>query len=238
MSSQANPSGRAARVISFSGVDCSGKSTQISAAIEGMRRRGEKFFYLWLRVGYTPLFCALKNFVRRLSGEGRIPQGQSIERDRFLSSGWKRSLWLHLAFADMAFQTAVRVRLLRFLGYKVLCDRYIEESEMDLILNFGEPAAQLAAWKVVKAIAAKPDLRILLDLPFEESLRRSILKQEPFPDHEEKRRRRALLYDTLKLRADYCVIDARMNIPQISAQIDSLVFGDGSTGGTGVEVSL
>jgi thymidylate kinase len=109
---------------------------------------------------------------------------------------------------------------------------------MDLILNFGEPAAQLMAWKIVKAIAAKPDLRILFDLPIEESLKRSILKQEPFPDPEEKRRRRAVLYETLKLQADYCVIDARMSIPRTSAQIDSLVVGDGSSGGTGTEASL
>lgn len=161
-----------------------------------------------------------------------------MQRDRFMSSVWKRSLWLHLAFADMALQTAVRIRLLRFFGHKVLCDRYIEESEMDLVLNFSEHAARLAAWKIVKAIAAKPDLRILLDLPFEESVRRSIQKNEPFPDSEEKRRRRAGLYDILKLQADYCIIDAQMSITQISAQVDSLVFGDASPAGKGAEVSL
>ena len=214
-------------LISFSGVDCSGKSTQISAVIDRMRQLGERPFYIWLRVGYTPLFSALKDVMRRLLGHQRLPQGQSKQRDRFMSTGWKRSLWLHLAFADIAFQTAVRVRLLRLLGYNVLCDRYIEESEVDLRLNFDDHTAQLLAWRLVKAIAARPDIRIFLDLPFDESLRRSILKNEPFPDSEERRRRRAALYETLKVEGGYCIVDARMSINEISATIDSFLLGDG-----------
>jgi thymidylate kinase len=79
----------------------------------------------------------------------------------------------------------------------------------------------------VKAIAARPDLRIFLDLPFDESLRRSILKNEPFPDSEERRRRRAALYETLKVEGGYCIVDARMSINEISATIDSFLLGDG-----------
>lgn len=212
------------RVVSFSGVDCSGKSTQIAAVADRMRMRGQKPRYLWLRVGYTPMFCALKFAVRCLFGRGRLPQGQSERRERFMSSGWKRNLWLYVAFADMAIQTAVVIRILRYLGYKVLCDRYLEESEIDLAMNFGEFAAQLRTWKIVKAIAAKPDVKILLDLPFEESLRRSILKNEPFPDTEEKRRKRAGFYELLKLQGDYCTIDARMSVSEVSGAIDSFLF--------------
>jgi thymidylate kinase len=225
-----------ARVISFSGVDCSGKSTQISALTDELRRRGERPFYLWFRIGYTPLFLALKNAARRLLGKGRLPHGQSQQRDRFMRSGWKRSLWLHLAFADMAFQTAVRIRVLRLLGRVVLCDRYIEDSEMDLMMNFGERAAQLPAWKAVKALAAAPDVRIFLDLPFDESLRRSLLKNEPFPDAEETRLRRAGLYEAFKTHGSYSIIDARMSIAEISAVIGSLVFGEESPAAASAEV--
>lgn len=217
-----------ARIISFSGVDCSGKSTQIASVADKLRERRERPFYLWLRIGYTPTFCALKNAARRVLGHKRLPQGKSAQRASFMSSGWKRSLWLHLAFADMVFETAVHIRVLTLLGYRVLCDRYIEDSEMDLIMNFGERAAQLPAWKIVKTLAITPDVRIFLDLPFEESLQRSILKNEPFPDPEETRRRRASLYEPLKTRGYYCIIDARMSTTEISAVIESLVFGERS----------
>jgi thymidylate kinase len=235
MKPRLNRAGKVARVVAFSGVDCSGKSTQISVLIEKLRQRGEKPFYIRLRIGYTPLFCALKNALRRLLGQRIIPQGPSPQRDRSLSSGWKRGLWLHLAFADMAFETAVRIRVLRLLGHKVVCDRYIEDSEMDLIMYFGERTAQLPAWKVVKAIAVTPDVRILLDLPFEEALRRSILKNEPFPDPEETRRRRAGHYEKLKQQSDYCIVDARMSIAEISAVICSLVIGEDSPAKTSTE---
>jgi thymidylate kinase len=137
-------------------------------------------------------------------------------------------LWLHAAMADMAFETAVRIRALRFLGYTVICDRYVEESDMDLVLNFGERTAHMWAWRLVKAVAAKPDIRLLFDLPFGEALRRSILKKEPFPDPEEKRLLRAGLYENLKRESSYCVIDAQMSITEISALIDRLVAGEES----------
>lgn len=215
---------KAVRVVSFSGVDCSGKSTQIAAVADKMRMRGQKPVHLWFRVGYTPVFCALKEAARCVLGRGRLPQGLSAKREHFMSSGWKRGLWLQIAFADMALQTAVVIRILRMLGYSVLCDRYIEESEIDLVMNFGEFAAQLRAWRVVKAIAAKPEVRIFLDLPFRESLRRSVLKDEPFPDSEERRRRRAEFYELLKVRGDYCIIDASKGISEVSAEIDSFLF--------------
>jgi thymidylate kinase len=224
------------RIVSFSGVDCSGKSTQISALMDRMRVRGEKPFYLWLRVGYTPMFCALKAAARRLLGRQRLPSGLTPERQRFMSSKWKRSFWFYAAFADMAFQTAVVIRVLRLLGYRVLCDRYIEESEIDLTMNFGGYAAQLRTWKIVKAIGVRPDVRIFLDLPFEESLRRSILKNEPFPDSREKRRLRADFYESLKLQTDYCVVDARESVSEISAVIDSLLLGSGIQVGDRSEV--
>ena len=228
--------GNAVRVVTFSGVDCSGKSTQIEALMQRLQARGKKPVYLWLRVGYTPLFSAFKRFLRRLAGEKRMPRGQSSLRDQFMNSGWKKSLWLHLAFVDFAFETAVCIRLLRLLSYTVLCDRTIEDSEMDLIINHGERTAQLHAWRAVKALAARPDARIFLDLPLEESLRRSIFKDEPFPDPEETRRRRAGLYEKLKQQGNFFVIDAQMSIAEVAAAIASHVFTKRTSTGKSTEV--
>ncbi|HEY1256100.1 MAG TPA: hypothetical protein VGF01_15095 [Terracidiphilus sp.] len=219
---------KSASLVIFSGMDCSGKSTQISALMESFKQRGERPIYIWLRVGYTPLFNAMKSLLRRLAGSKRLPQGESPQRDRFMRTGWKRMLWLHVAFIDMAIETAVRIRLLKILGRKVLCDRYTEDSERDLIMNFGEDAARLPGWKMVKAIAAKPDVGIFLDLSFEESLRRSIQKNEPFADSQERRLYRAGLYEKLKQQGDYCIVDAQRSIQEVSAAIGGLVFGNGA----------
>lgn len=215
---------RNARLITVSGIDCSGKTTQISLLVDRLRERGEKPLYYWSRVGYTPLFNGLKTLLRRTIGESRLPTGDSPQRDRFLNRPATRTLWLWLAFADMILQTAFRLRMLRLLGYTIVCDRYLDDSENDLILHFGESTARLAGWRLVKAIAARPDVSILLDLPFEEALRRSTLKNEPFADSEERRRRRAALYARMRQSGRYEVIDARNSIAWIGAEIDSLVF--------------
>jgi thymidylate kinase len=208
------------RVVAISGVDCSGKSTQIAALIEAVRKRGERPYFIWFRVGHTPVINLVKDV---LLGKVRTPL--TAQRARVMSSSWKRSLWLHIAFADVALLTAVHIRMLPLLGYNVVCDRYIEDSEHDLIVNFGEYAAQFPAWKFVKAIAAKPDVHILLDLPFEEARRRSIETNEPDADPDEKRLRRAALYEKMKNQSDYAILDAKKSSDEISSAVFTLVFG-------------
>lgn len=217
---------RDANLIVFSGVDCSGKSTQVALLIDRLVERGEKPVYFWSRVGYTPLFNALKASLRKVVGKTRLPVGESPQRDRFLAGGWTQRLWLWIAFADMILQTAIRLRWLRWAGRTIVCDRYIDDSENDLIMNFGERAPQQAAWRWVKAMAAKPDVSILLELPFEEALRRSILKNEPFADSAERRLRRGDLYKVMRETGRYHVIDARKSVGEIAAVVDSLAFVD------------
>ena len=67
---------KSASLVIFSGMDCSGKSTQISALMESFKQRGERPIYIWLRVGYTPLFNAMKSLLRRLAGSKRLPAGE------------------------------------------------------------------------------------------------------------------------------------------------------------------
>lgn len=219
---------RNARLIAISGVDCSGKTTQISLLMSKLRDKGEKPTYFWSRVGYTPLFNALRTLLRRIAGEARLPKGDSPKRDRFLARPGTRRLWLWVAFADMMLQTALHLRLLLLKGHTIVCDRYLDDSESDLIINFGASVARLPGWRLVRAMAPTPDVSILLDLPFEEALRRSILKNEPFPDPEERRLRRSFLYQTMRQRNHHTVLDARKGIDEIAAEIDSLVFADES----------
>jgi thymidylate kinase len=210
-------------LVAFSGADCTGKSTQIGLLRNFIHEHRGKTRYLWLRVGYTRNICWVKDQVRRLIGRDRLPHGASSQRDRFMSSGWKRRIWLYCSFADLLFETAIRVRCLRMSGCVVICDRYLDDSEIDLRLNFGEWAARMWTWRLVRWAAARPEVHIYLDLPFEEQLRRSIDKREPFPDSEEVRRLRARFYDAMKTGAKWTVLDTQSAVNDTSTAIRSLV---------------
>lgn len=52
------------KVIIFSGLDCSGKSTQINILKNTLTKLGLKPFVFWSRGGYTPNIQSCKNIIR------------------------------------------------------------------------------------------------------------------------------------------------------------------------------
>ena len=67
-------------LISFSGVDGAGKSTQISLIANLLSNNNIPFTYLWARGGYTPGFETLKRFVRSVFPTHLPPPGISNKR--------------------------------------------------------------------------------------------------------------------------------------------------------------
>src|SRR4051812_20419538 len=67
------------RLVTFSGLDGAGKSTQIELVAASMRSSGYTVVRLWSRGGYTPIFESLKKAVRALS-RSSIPKSGSVAK--------------------------------------------------------------------------------------------------------------------------------------------------------------
>jgi len=174
-------------MIAFSGLDGAGKSTQIELLKAYYEKEGDKVKYFWSRGGYTPGMEGFKSLVRK-SNSNKIPssQGPSKERDQSFSNPLVRKVWLSLAILDLVFLYGIYVRFKSFTGVKVICDRYIFDTSIDFRLNFPqENVDKWWLWKGLVFIAMRPKKHFVLTIPVEESLRRSKLKEEPFPDSEE-----------------------------------------------------
>ena len=194
--------------VSFSGIDSSGKTTQIELLRQHVRSRGRREVYLWGRVGYTGVFSAAKWVGRRLLGSRMPAQGDVKRRERALRSGWLRRLWLTLALLDLLRFYALRVRLERLRGRVVVCDRYVWDSLVDLRLGFVEDRAERWwLWRLVERCAPKPDLALLFTVSVEESVRRSDLKREPFRETPQRLAERAEEYAKLSVAAGWQVVD-------------------------------
>ena len=173
-------------MIVFSGLDGAGKSTQIELLKDYFEGQGGKVKYFWSRGGYTPVIQAFKDLMRKSSSKKMPSQGPSKEREQSFSNPLVRKVWLSLAILDLIFFYGIYVRFKSLSGFKVICDRYIFDTSIDFRLNFPqENVDKWLLWKLMVLIAMRPKKHFVLTIPVEESLRRSKLKEEPFPDSEE-----------------------------------------------------
>jgi thymidylate kinase len=208
-------------LIVFSGLDGAGKSTQIELLLNDLRTQGKQPIYLWVRGGYTPLFNAAKAAMRRLSGGRAVPpSGRSAARTEAMRQPWKRRLWLILAILDLMLVYGIQVRWWQWRGMPVVCDRYVGDTLVDFRLNFPqEPVEQWWLWRLLAFTAPAPDAAFLLLIPVAESLRRSQLKNEPFPDTAEVLAARLAHYEALAAQGYWQVLDGRSSIADLHRHI-------------------
>ena len=209
-----------ARLVAFSGVDGSGKSTQIERLEAELAARGQAFHRVWARGGYTPGFNVLKGLMRRGAGK-RVPSaGPSEARDRALGRPWVRRVWLWLAIADLTLLYAVALRWWRVRGRTVICDRYVVDTQLDFALHFPTVNVErMLLWKILKLVAPRPEVHLVMLLPVEESLRRCAEKGEPFTDPVERFEARLEFYKLLGARPGFHAIDARESIGVIADDV-------------------
>jgi thymidylate kinase len=115
------------------------------------------------------------------------------------------------------------VRWNRLLGRIVICDRYVEDALLDLRLRFPELGTD--RWRLaglLRALAPRPDVRVLLRIPHGEMLRRMEVKAEPFPDAPEIREQRFAAYQEFVKRG-YQAVDGARSVDVVHGAILKLV---------------
>lgn len=205
-------------MISFSGIDCSGKSTQIEKIREKLIQDGKKCVIVWSRGGYTPGIESIKKIIRH----GRQYTNEELVEHSIMVNQNSKKKWILLvtSLVDLFFYYSIVLRI-KEIGKTIICDRYIWDTYIDFKMKYPEYDFEKGFWwNLTIKTMVKPRPSFVLFIPAEESMRRSTLKYEPFPEPIETRKIRIqMYYDELQnKRWDY-VIDATKPIETVYAEI-------------------
>jgi thymidylate kinase len=207
-------------LITVSGIDCAGKSTQVERLRDHFRGNGRRVEVLWYRPGYSPLLDRARAAVRALR-PGSLPTADRPEaRARAFARRGVAEVWIVTALLDMLVTYAVKLRRLLAGGGVVICDRYLDDAVLDFELRFPEHA-HLAARGVraLRLVSPIPDASLLLTLDRDEMLARAASKAEPFEDAPEIREARYRAYLELAASGKMINVDAGHSIEAVHAAI-------------------
>ena len=150
------------KIIIFSGIDGSGKSTQIDDLIEKLNKKGNRSFKFWARGGYTPAFLFFKKVTRKLLGEKQIPSGKSIERERILKNKFISTIWITIACFDLILFWGIYLRIKKLFFDFILCDRYLLDTLIDFEINFSQNNFKKnLLWLFLVKLLPIPDLALM-----------------------------------------------------------------------------
>ena len=122
--------------IAFSGLDCSGKSTQIEFLKKALIEKNKNIVVFWSRGGYTPGFQILKNLMRLIFGRILPKHGNSQKRDKAFSNPFIRRIWITFAILDLILFYSLYLRFKYFLNYNIIFDRYLIDTNIDFQLAY------------------------------------------------------------------------------------------------------
>jgi len=176
-------------MITFSGIDCSGKSTQLDLLKKYLDEKGVKSRIIWSRGGYTSWVEGIKNLVRR--DKGFSDEEKKEYRQNIVENSRKAKLLLWASILDMIRYYGIVYRWIELTGTLILCDRYVWDTFIDFKMKFKDfDFERWISWRIMIKLIKKPTKSIIFTIPAEESMHRSDLKNDPHPEPKEKRQER------------------------------------------------
>lgn len=216
-------------IVSFSGIDSSGKSTQIELLKKYCDDHSMKSKVVWSKARATPVVEFIKKVVRsdqNLSHEEKLKY-----REEIFSSSKKKKLLLFASLSELCFYWGIYFRALSITNKCLILDRYLWDTYAEITTDFyGINLERQILWKLLKKIAAKPKFSILFVVPLDVSLSRDIKKTAAIEnntaviDSIERKREKISAYNKLIKENRWTnVIDGTRQIDEIHKDINIIL---------------
>ena len=216
------------RLIVFTGIDGSGKTTQVRLLIDGMKQDGIDVSYVWSRWKPFLLRPIINSWKRNVSkGKADSKPQENFNRvenkkHKLLSNPVLRWLWLAAFFIDYGLQIFIKIRIGMINKKMIISDRMYYDSVIDQAINLGVRKDGLlenlgSGW--MKILFPQPDMVIYVDCPADIAFNRK--DDAPNVEYLENRRE---LYLKLAERYGWIIIDGTLTEEEIAVQIKALVY--------------
>jgi len=173
-----------AKLVTFSGVDGSGKTTQAQALQSAFQTCHLRAKHVWARGGSSRWIGLFTRWGRQNTTTAQPPTSPQpsdpvrTRQKRFRSPGLRWG-WSWLTAVELLLQYTRHVTLPLILGRVVICDRYVYDALADWAAYFGEDAVeQRLAARVLRCLTPRPHISYWLDTPADVVQPRST---EPLP---------------------------------------------------------
>lgn len=183
-------------IVSFSGIDSAGKTTQIELLIEYCKERNIRVTYLWGKARGTPGVEFLKSLVRQ---DRKLSHAQKMEyRAAFFQNTKKKRFLLIMSLLDLVWYFGIYYRIVSLFHKITILDRYVWDTFIEVKTEFiGIDFENWLLWKLVLWISPKPKHSFLFVIPAEESVRRDIQKGDNTMDSIELKKQKIQFYMNL-----------------------------------------
>ena len=215
----------------FSGIDSSGKTTQINLLLDYCKENNIEAFYQWGKGRATPVVMFLKSVFRR---DRKMDAEQKKEyRAQVYSSKKKKFLLLSVSILDLWWYWGIYYRHLDRKHELLICDRYVWDTYIEFKTEFSEyNIDKWLIWKIAKMVAPKPDHSFMFIIPAVESFRRDNDKGDKDRYELDRKIEKVKKYQSLISQGKWdTVIDGMNSRESIFEKVKGIVFNDDTRNG-------
>ena len=158
-------------IVSFSGIDSAGKTTQIDLLYDYCKAHKIGVKKLWSKARGTPGVLLLKELVRKdkhMDGEEKKEYRKNV-----FQNPKKQKLLYIASMLDLCWYWGIFYRITGWCKRILICDRYLWDTYVELNQDF--PCVNIDKsflWKLVKFLAPTPKVSFVFVIPAEVSLAR------------------------------------------------------------------
>lgn len=210
----------------FSGIDSSGKTTQIDMLRDYCKEHHIEVYYRWGKGRATPGVLWLKSIFR---GDKKMDEsGKKEYREKVYQNKKKKFILLTASILDLWWFWGIYYRYLDRKHELLICDRYVWDTFIDFQTEFSEfHVEKWLIWKVAFFLAPKPKHSFMFYITAEESFRRDNEKGDPDRDELDRKKEKVTKYMKLINTGKWdTVVDGMKTKDEMFAIVKEKIFND------------